>query len=193
MWVWLLPILMDDANLDSLVERFYRSLYHFALSLSRSETVAADLTQETYYIWAAKGHQLRDPSKLKSWMFTTLHREFLRRKAHSDRFQHYETSQVESELPVIASTVVNDLDSVVVMQALQRVDENYRIPLAMFYLENFSYKEIAESLEVPVGTVMSRLARGKGQLRVLIGEVAAGCGGKVISLPDPGLQSKGSV
>ena len=78
---------MNDASLDGLVERFYQSLYHFALSLARSEVVAADLTQETYYLWAAKGHQLRDKTKVKSWLFTTLHREFLRRQRHSTRFQ----------------------------------------------------------------------------------------------------------
>ena len=59
---------MDDSTMDSLVERFYQSLYHFALSLARSEVVAADLTQETYYLWAAKGHQLRDATKVKSWL-----------------------------------------------------------------------------------------------------------------------------
>ncbi len=182
---------MDNPSLDSLVERFYQSLYHFALSLARSEVVAADLTQETYYLWAAKGHQLRDATKVKSWLFTTLHREFLRRQRHSNRFPHHETSQVEDELPVIASTVVNDLDAATVMQALQRVDEHYRVPLAMFYLEDFSYKEIAEALEVPAGTVMSRLARGKAQLRALLGEAASGAVGKIVPLSDSPTQARG--
>ena len=182
---------MDDLSMDSLVERFYQSLYHFALSLARSEVVAADLTQETYYLWAAKGHQLRDATKVKSWLFTTLHREFLRRQRHSHRFPHHETSQVEDELPVISSTVVNDLDAITVMQALQRVDEHYRVPLAMFYLEDFSYNEIAEALDVPAGTVMSRLARGKAQLRALLGEAASGAPGKIVPLTDSPTQAKG--
>ena len=182
---------MNAVSLDSLVERFYQSLYHFALSLARNEVVAADLTQETYYLWAAKGHQLRDATKVKSWLFTTLHREFLRRQRHSTRFPHHETSEVENELPVISSTVVNDLDSVTVMQALQRVDEHYRVPLAMFYLEDFSYKEIAEALEVPVGTVMSRLARGKAQLRAFLGEAASGAVNKIVPLSDSRTQAKG--
>lgn len=175
---------MDIPSMDSLVERFYQSLYHFALSLARSEVVAADLTQETFYLWSAKGHQLRDATKVKSWLFTTLHREFLRRQRHATRFPHHETSQVEHELPVVLPTVVNDLDAIAVMQALQRVDEHYRVPLAMFYLEDFSYKEIAAALEVPVGTVMSRLARGKAQLRVFLGESATGAGKKIVPLSD---------
>jgi len=177
--------------MDSLVERFYESLYHFALSLARSEMVAADLTQETFYLWAAKGHQLRDATKVKSWLFTTLHREFLRRQRHSNRFPHHETSQVEDELPVVAPTVMNDLDAGAVMQALQRVDEHYRVPLAMFYLEDFSYNEIAEALDVPAGTVMSRLARGKAQLRTLLGEAASGAQNKIVPLSDAQTQASG--
>ena len=175
---------MNGMGQDDLVERFYQPLYHFALSLARNEVGAADLTQETFYLWAAKGHQLRDPSKVKSWLFTTLHREFLRRHRHSTRFPHHETSEVIDELPVITSTVVDDLDSIIVMQALQRVDEHYRVPLALFYLEDFSYKEIAAMLELPIGTIMSRLARGKAQLRGFLGEVATGDSARIIPLPE---------
>ena len=180
---------MDEPSIDSLVERFYRSLYHFALSLAHSEAAAADLTQETYYLWASRGHQLRDATKVKSWLFTTLHREFLRRQRHSNRFPHHETSSVEHELPVVAPTVVDELDAAVVMQALQRVEERYRVPLALFYLEDFSYKEIAEALDLPVGTVMSRLARGKARLRAFLGETAAGTENRIVPLADPQTRS----
>ncbi|MCI0536823.1 MAG: RNA polymerase sigma factor [Verrucomicrobiales bacterium] len=182
---------MDELSMASRVERFYQSLYHFALSLARNEVVAADLTQETYYLWAAKGHQLRDATKVKSWLFTTLHREFLRGQRHSNRFPHHETGHVEHELPIISPTVVNDLDSIAVMQALQRVDEHYRVPLAMFYLEDFSYKEIAEALELPTGTVMSRLSRGKAQLRALLGEAATGAESKIVPLSNAQARANG--
>ena len=182
---------MSEAGQPDLAERYYQSLYRFALSLARCEAVAADLTQETYYIFAAKGHQLRDETKVKSWLFTTLHREFLRRQRHAHCFPHHETSQVEHELPVVSSTVVNDLDSITVMQALQRVDEHYRVSLAMFYLEDFSYKEIAEALEIPVGTVMSRLARGKAQLRVILGEVAREADDKIVPFSAARTQTRG--
>lgn len=182
---------MHDAGAERLVERFYQSLYHFALSLARSEVMAADLTQETFYLWSAKGHQLRDGSKVKTWLFTTLHREFLRRRRHAVRFPHHETSVVEHELPVVASTVENQLDAATVMQALQQVDEHYRVPLAMFYLEDFSYNEIAQALGVPAGTVMSRLARGKAQLRALLGEAASGAPGKIVPLTGSSTQARG--
>ena len=123
--------------------------------------------------------------------FTTLHREFLRHQRHATRFSHHETSQVEHELPVVASTVMNDLDAATVMQALQRVDEHYRVPLAMFYLEDFSYKEIAEALELPAGTVMSRLSRGKAQLRAFLGEEATGATSKIVPLSNAQLRANG--
>ena len=64
--------------------------------------------------------------------------------------------------------MVNQLDGHAVMEALQQVDESYRAALALFYLEDLSYLEIAEMLDIPTGTVMSRLSRGKAQLRELL-------------------------
>src|SRR5579862_5271400 len=65
-------------DFQDLVSRFYRPLYQFAFGLCRSEAEACDLTQQTFYVWATKGHQLRDASKVKTWLFTTLHHEFLK-------------------------------------------------------------------------------------------------------------------
>src|ERR1035441_4330276 len=76
----------DHVDFESLVARFYAPLYQFAFSLTRSEADACDLTQQTFTIWAAKGHQLRDPSKVKTWLFTTLHREFLESRRRQTRF-----------------------------------------------------------------------------------------------------------
>jgi RNA polymerase sigma-70 factor (ECF subfamily) len=64
-------------DFEQLVDRYYAALYRFALSLARSASEAGDLTQQTFYLWAAKGHQLRDRSKVKSWLFTTLYREYV--------------------------------------------------------------------------------------------------------------------
>ncbi len=157
-----------DVEFERLVEAHYASLYRFGLSLCRSETEACDLVQQTFLLWATKGHQLRDPAKARSWLLTTLHREFLRARRHETRFPHHEMSEVAHELPTITPTMVNDLDGDAVMQALLQVDEVYRVPLSLFYLEDLSYKEISTFLDVPAGTVMSRLARGKDRLRELL-------------------------
>lgn len=157
---------MDEFSFESLVNAHYEPLYRFALSLARSEADAGDLVQQTFCRWAAKGGQLRDRSKAKSWLFTTLHREFLGRRRHEDKFPKVEISAVnESELTVNSPSSEKRIDGASVMSALQRLDEMYRAPLALFYLEEHSYRDIAEILEVPVGTVMSRISRGKELLR----------------------------
>jgi RNA polymerase sigma-70 factor (ECF subfamily) len=152
-------------DFEGLVEKYYRSLYQFAFSLSQSEADACDLTQQTFYIWASKGHQLRDSSKVKSWLFTTLHREFLESRRRQTRFPHYELSLVEGELPPISPSRLNQLDFAQVLKALARVEAIYQAPLVLFYLEDYAYKEIAQILDVPMGTVKSRIARGIAQLK----------------------------
>jgi len=155
-------------DFESLVARYYRPLYKFAFSLTQIEADACDLTQQTFYIWATKGHQLRDTSKVKTWLFTTLHREFLESRRRQVRFPHFELGQVDSELPPVSPARVNQLDSACVIQTLARVDEVFRAPLALFYLEDWSYKDISEVLDVPMGTVKSRIARGITQLHKLL-------------------------
>ena len=170
---------------ESIVDQYYQPLYRFALSLTRTESEAFDLTQQTFYLWATKGHQLRDRSKLKSWLFTTLHREFLGSRRRGNRFPHHEVGSVEHQLPTVSPTVVRDMDASTVMDTLLQVEELYRAPLMLFYLQDHSYKEIAEILEVPIGTVMSRLTRGKDQLRSLIADRVSVSGKKIVPLNAP--------
>jgi RNA polymerase sigma-70 factor (ECF subfamily) len=153
------------------VSRYYEPLYQIAFSLTRAEADACDLTQQTFCIWAAKGHQLRDASKVKTWLFTTLHREFLGARRRQTRFPHVELEQAEEELPVVSPATVNRLDAAQVLDALAKLDEIYQAPVALFYLQDCSYNEIAEILGVPLGTVKSRLARGLDGLHHLLTDV----------------------
>jgi len=149
-------------DFEQLVEVFYMPLYRFALSLSREPCDAADLTQQTFLLWASKGHQLREQSKVKTWLFTTLYREFLRGERKRGRECRSEEQVPDLQcLPVAAS----NLDGDVVVRALLDLEEIYRAPLSLFYLQEHSYNEIAEILQIPPGTVMSRISRGKAQLR----------------------------
>ncbi|MGI8432366.1 MAG: RNA polymerase sigma factor [Chthoniobacterales bacterium] len=163
---------MATLDFEQLVEDFYMPLYRFALSLSRRESDAADLTQQTFLLWAKKGHQLRDPGKVKTWLFTSLYREFLGRKRQQDRYVDAENNPEAISAQVIPSTVVNQMDSEIVQRALLALEEIYRAPLTLFYLQQHSYKEIAETLEIPIGTVMSRISRGKEQLRKALADEA---------------------
>ena len=150
---------MAALDFEQLVDVFYMPLYRFALSLSRDPFEAADLTQQTFLLWASKGHQLRDESKAKTWLFTSLYREFLRGERKRRRVVEFDN---ESQLPdvQILPLAANHVDGDVVVGALLELEEIYRVPLSLFYLKEHSYKEIAEILDVPVGTVMSRISRG---------------------------------
>src|SRR5580692_10475439 len=100
----------SDTDFESLVARYYEPLYRFAFSLARTEADACDLTQQTFYVWATKGHQLRDVSKVKTWLFTTLHREFLETRRRQSRFPHVELESAAAELPVVSPAALNRLD-----------------------------------------------------------------------------------
>ena len=158
----------ESVDFEKLVADYYAPLYQFAFSLTREEADSCDLVQQTFCIWARKGHQLRDMTKVKTWLFTTLHREFLSAHRKQTRFPHVELDDASPELPVVAPATVNRLDAAQVLAALAQLDETFQAPVALFYLQDYSYNEIADILEVPLGTVKSRLTRGLGRLHELL-------------------------
>ena len=164
------PAPAEGIDFDQLVGDYYQNLYRFAFSLAKNKADATDLTQQTFYRFATKGHQLKDIRKVKTWLFTTLYREFLGTARRGKRFTHVELEEAGAELPSISSGITRQLDGNLAVEALAALEERYRAPLTLFYLEDLSYKEIAASLDVPIGTVMSRLSRGKEQLRALLEE-----------------------
>ena len=175
---------MDETAFEALVGTHYEGLFRFALSLVRRGEEAADLTQETFYRFATKGSQLRDPSKAKSWLYTTLYRQFLMGRRRETRFPHIELTESTPELPAVEPDLASELDSSVVLEALLGLDETHRAPLTLFYLGDHSYKEIADILDVPIGTVMSRLSRAKTMLRTQLTIAAKSARGKIVSLDD---------
>lgn len=157
-------------DFQGLVDLHYEPLYRFAVSLTHAEADAGDLVQETFLTWAAKGSQLRDLSKAKSWLFTTLHRRFLEGQRRVVRFPHLDIAELEAELPGIEPAQATQLDSLEVVELLAKVDPQFRGAVALFYLEDYSYNEIAAILEVPLGTVKSRIARGLARLKELVAD-----------------------
>jgi RNA polymerase sigma factor (sigma-70 family) len=105
---------------------------------------------------------------VKTWLFTTLHREFLGARRKQTRFPHVELEYASANLPVVSPVSVDRLDAAQVLDVLAQLDEIYQAPIALFYLQDCSYNEIAEILDVPLGTVKSRLARGLGRLHQLL-------------------------
>jgi RNA polymerase sigma-70 factor (ECF subfamily) len=159
---------LDDATFEDVVKAHYEPLYRFAISLAHQESEARDLTQEAFAQLARKGHQIQDRSRVKSWLFTSLYRAFVDSRRWKNRHPHVDVNLSESELPVSLPKTGERMDAAVALQALQQVPEVYRAPLALFYLQEHSYLEIAAILGVPPGTVMSRISRGRALLRQLL-------------------------
>jgi RNA polymerase sigma-70 factor (ECF subfamily) len=156
-------------DFEQIVDAHYTGLYRFAMSMCRQEATAQDLVQQTFLQWTRKGSSLRDGAKVKTWLFTTLYREYLGITRSEKKYVH-----VEFEPDLHGSTQSgNDaeqprVDSVTLHLALDQLDSNYRAPLVLFYLQELSYRDIAETLSVPIGTVMSRLSRAKNALRTIL-------------------------
>jgi len=156
-------------SFEQIVDAHYQGLYRFAMSMCRREATALDLVQQTFLQWARKGHSLRDASKVKTWLFTTIYREWL---AIARREKKYE--EVEFEPDQHGATQHHDdgenprVDSATLQTAIEELEPNYRAPLVLFYLKELSYRDIAETLGVPIGTVMSRLSRAKDSLRTIL-------------------------
>ena len=154
-------------DFSQLVADHYTGLYRFAQSLSRRQGTAEDLVQQTFLQWARKGQTLRDTSKAKTWLYTTLYREWL---AIARREKKHEHLEFEAEVHGSWEESIEEpaVDSATLQRALDQLDENYRSPLVLFYLRELSYRDIAETLGVPMGTVMSRLSRAKDALKKLL-------------------------
>ena len=151
---------------EQLVDAHYQALYRFAMSLAKNPDTASDLVQQTFCIWAQKGHQLRERSRAKTWLFTTLHREFLSYARKSKRYSDEElTEAVAGRLESSEDDADRQMDGQRALELLGDLEESFRAPITLFYLQQHSYKEIAEILDIPIGTVMSRISRAKEMLR----------------------------
>jgi len=150
---------------DELALAHLDALYRMAVYLSADPDEAEDLVQEVFLKGRRSFHTLRDEEKIKSWLCSILYRHFIdtvrRRKRHvelpPDEIAAPEADE-EYEWP-------ERLSPEEVRAGLSSLDEKYRLPLVAYFMSGQSYKEIAASLELPIGTVMSRIHRGKNLLR----------------------------
>lgn len=152
---------------QNVVDEHYQNLYRFALSLCRSADDAWDLTQEAFLKWGKKGAAtLRSDRAVKSWLYTTLYRDFLKLAKRRQRWSSLEQKEEETHFELASPQPDWErLDAEQVMARLAELKLEYRKVVTLYFLESYSYKEISQILQVPIGTVMSRLARGKAMLR----------------------------
>jgi RNA polymerase sigma-70 factor (ECF subfamily) len=148
-----------------LVASHHQAVYSYAYRLTGSVHDAEDLTQQVFLIAQRKIGGLRDVGNAKAWLLAILRNVFLRDRQR--RRPALATDLVVNMEQLRESPPIDGDDVDQLQVALNQLPEASRVVLAMFYFEECSYKEIAERLEMPIGTVMSRLARAKEALRSL--------------------------
>lgn len=161
-------------DIAQLVAEHHQAVYGYAYRLTGRVAEAEDLTQQVFLKAQAKIGQLRNPDSARSWLFAILRRRFLK-TVHQRR--PIPAAALDMNVESIPAQVphAEQMDREALQRALDELPPAHRIVVTMFYYENCSYREIAEKLRVPIGTVMSRLARAKAHLRkaLLAGEAAA--------------------
>ena len=174
---------------------FLDQLYAAALRMTRNPVDAEDLVQETYVKAFAAFHQFTEGTNLKAWLYRILTNTFIntyRKKqrqpleANTDTVEDWQLAAAESHTSSgLRSAEMEALDHLPdsdVKDALQQLPEDFRLAVYLADVEGFAYKEIAEIMDTPIGTVMSRLHRGRRQLQAKLADYAK----------DRGLVSSGS-
>jgi len=165
----------SQRRVQELVEAHYLPLYRYAYRLSGSAADAEDLTQEAFCKAQMQLHQLRDPGRAKAWLFSILRNGYLHRR-RADRHHAWVPLDCAGDVAGPAPDPLPDVDPERLQQALNELPEAFRTPVILFYFEDFSYRDIAGQMDLPIGTVMSRLARAKAHLRTRLQPEAVGDG-----------------
>lgn len=148
---------ISDKTFDQWVAEHSTLLYRLAYWWTGSRTDAEELTQEAFFQAYKSRETLRDPSAAKAWLVKTLRfcftRELRRQKTAS-------TVPLDDGFDIEGGPGAN-AEAIALHRAIQELDEHYRVVVVLFYFQDLTYREITDALELPIGTVMSRLSRGR--------------------------------
>jgi RNA polymerase sigma-70 factor (ECF subfamily) len=155
---------IPDVDIESLIAAHHVTVYRYAYRLTGNASDAEDLTQQTFLLAHQQLHQLRESSKALSWLLTIVRNSFFKmiRRQRPNCAANLELDVDQIEQPQLKQLTI---DTEKIQLAMNRLDEQQRVMLTMFYFEQLSYKQIADQLKIKIGTVMSRLSRAKAKLR----------------------------
>ena len=159
-------VAMDIAQL---VAEHHQTVYRYAYRLTGSIPDAEDLTQQVFLTAHERLGQLRRETSARSWLLTILRNYFLKSRQKRRPIPAENLQLTMNTIPAVLPDEL-DIDRERLQRALDELPPKYRLVLVMFYFEDCSYREIADRLDVPIGTVMSRLARAKAHLRAKLFE-----------------------
>ncbi|MDX6325166.1 MAG: polymerase sigma-70 factor, subfamily [Nocardioidaceae bacterium] len=178
---------------------FLDQLYSGAMRMTRNPQDAEDLVQETFAKAYASFHQFREGTNLKAWLYRILTNTFInsyRKKQRepqpsmSEDVEDWQLARAESHtssgLKSAEMEALERLPDSDVKDALSKLPEDFRLAVYLADVEGFPYKEIAEIMDTPIGTVMSRLHRGRRQLRAMLTDYARERGMKVDAAAEVG-------
>jgi len=156
-------------DIAELVAEHHAAIYRYAYRLTGAECDAEDLTQQTFLAAQVNLGQLRDPEHGRSWLYAILRNSYLKMRRKrvplSAASLELDIDGIPDEMPEIAA-----IDPERLQMALNELPDEFKLPVLLFYYEGCSYREIAEKLATPPGTVMSRLSRAKAHLRAKLFE-----------------------
>ena len=149
---------VDDETFDGWVREHHRVMFGLAYWWSGSRSDAEELTQEAFFQAFRSKNSLRDAHSVKGWLVGILRHCFLhalRRRKTAREVEFEEVNEIGN-----ADASLNS-DVLALHRAIEQLDERYQLPVVLFYFQELSYKDIATALDLPIGTVMSRLSRGR--------------------------------